>query len=88
MTQNSMLNFPVVKKCYDVLYSKYGTVSNFRRFPCNITRPVMLEFFVNQSLDSEVRIAAYLQVMRCPVYSVVRHIVSILDKEEVNQGNY
>jgi len=47
----------------------------------------MLNVFVNQSIDSEVRIAAYLQVMRCPIYSVVRHIVSILDNEEVNQGN-
>lgn len=47
----------------------------------------MLNVFVNQSIDSEVRIAAYLQVMRCPIYSVVRHIVSILDYEEVNQGN-
>jgi len=48
----------------------------------------MLDIFVNQSLDSEVRIAAYLQVMRCPIYSMVRHIVTVLDKEEVNQGNY
>jgi len=47
----------------------------------------MLEIFVNQSLDSEVRIAAYLQVMRCPIYSMVRHIVTVLDKEEVNQGS-
>jgi len=46
----------------------------------------MLNIFVNQSIDSEVRIAAYLQVMRCPVYSVVRHIVAVLDTEEVNQG--
>ncbi|XP_025406452.1 uncharacterized protein LOC112680523 [Sipha flava] len=64
---------------------RVSAVQAYRRFPCNITRPVMLEFFVNQSLDSEVRIAAYLQIMRCPVYSVVRHIVSVLDKEEVNQ---
>ncbi|XP_060856834.1 uncharacterized protein LOC132934536 [Metopolophium dirhodum] len=60
-------------------------VQAYRRFPCNITRPTMLEIFVNQSLDSEVRIAAYLQVMRCPVYSMVRHIIAVLDKEEVNQ---
>lgn len=57
-----------------------------RRFACNVTRPIMFDFFVNQSLDSEVRIAAYLQVMRCPIYSVVRHIVTLLDQEEVNQG--
>lgn len=46
----------------------------------------MLDVFVNQSMDAEVRIAAYLQVMRCPVYNVVRFIVSFLDTEEVNQG--
>lgn len=57
-----------------------------RRFPCNVTRPAMLKIFVNQSMDSEVRIAAYLQVMRCPIYSVVRYIVTLLDTEEVNQG--
>lgn len=60
---------------------------DYRRFPCNVTRPTMLEIFVNQSVDSEVRIAAYLQVIRCPIYSVVRHIVSVLDIEEVNQGD-
>lgn len=58
----------------------------FRRFPCNVTRPTMLDFFVDQSVDPEVRIAAYLQVMRCPIYSVVRHIVNVLDGEGVNQG--
>ncbi|XP_050528812.1 uncharacterized protein LOC126898616 isoform X2 [Daktulosphaira vitifoliae] len=60
-------------------------VKAFRRFPCNTTRPTMLNNYLNQSLDSEVRIAAYLQVMRCPIYSVVRHIVAALDTEEVNQ---
>lgn len=48
----------------------------------------MLNIFVNQSVDSEVRIAAYLQVMRCPIYSIVRHIIKVLDTEEVNQGEF
>lgn len=67
--------------------TKLSGTTCFRRFPCNMTRSNMLDIFVSQSLDSEVRIAAYLQVMRCPVYSMVRHIVTVLDKEEVNQGN-
>lgn len=46
----------------------------------------MFKSYLNQSLDAEVRIAAYLQVMRCPIYSVVRNIVAALDVEEVNQG--
>lgn len=46
----------------------------------------MLDIFVDQSVDPEVRIAAYLQVMRCPIYNVVRHIVNVLDSEGVNQG--
>jgi len=73
---------------YEVLYYGLFLVLRFRRFPCNITRPSMLNVFVNQSIDTEIRIAAYLQVMRCPVYSVVRHIVTVLDAEEVNQGKY
>ncbi|VVC30431.1 Hypothetical protein CINCED_3A001550 [Cinara cedri] len=60
-------------------------IQAYRRFPCNVTRPIMFALFVNQSLDSEIRIAAYLQVMRCPIYSVVRHIITLLDQEEVNQ---
>lgn len=47
------------------------------------------QFFLGQyrnfSLDSELRIASYLQVMRCPDYNVVKTVRRSLEEEEINQ---
>jgi hypothetical protein len=45
-----------------------------------------LTLFRDQSADSELRIAAYLEVMKCPTYNVLKTIKHSLDEEEVNQG--
>jgi hypothetical protein len=45
-----------------------------------------LTLFRDQSADSELRIAAYLEVMKCPTYIVLKTIKHSLDEEEVNQG--
>lgn len=61
-------------------------VQTFRRLPCEDLRENFEDIFRNQDEDAEVRIAAYLQVMRCPNYLVIRAIRHSLQVEEVNQG--
>lgn len=65
---------------------RVAAVEAHRRLPCEETRQYFENFFRNENEDSEVRIAAYLQVMRCPNYLVIRTIKHSLEYEEVNQG--
>lgn len=60
-------------------------VDTFRRLNCEDVRPFFEKVFKNQDEDTEVRIAAYLRVMQCPNYIVLRGIVHTLEVEEVNQ---
>lgn len=48
--------------------------------------PALKAIFQNQLEDSEVRISAFLGIMRCPSYPVVVWIKEKLEKEQVNQG--
>ena len=68
---------------------KVAAIDAHRRLPsCERSRD---QFFLNNyrnfTVDSELRIASYLQVMRCPDYNVVKIIRRTLEEEEVNQGN-
>ncbi|GLH12110.1 Uncharacterized protein GBIM_16860 [Gryllus bimaculatus] len=65
---------------------RLACIDAHRRLPCEDTRPFFLELFRNQTADPELRIAAYLQVMRCPNYNVIKTIKHTLEVEEVNQG--
>ena len=54
---------------------------------CEETRDqFFLNYYRNFTIDSEIRIASYLQVMRCPDYRVIKTIRRTLEEEEVNQG--
>jgi len=60
-----------------------------RRMSCEAQQRdvgVFKMLFENQSEDSEIRIAAFLSIMRCPSYPTIRWIRDALDREEVNQG--
>ncbi|KAI5644619.1 lipoprotein amino terminal region domain-containing protein [Phthorimaea operculella] len=61
-------------------------VEAFRRTPCEETREYFLETFREQYVDIEIRLASYLQVMRCPDLSTVRQIFHALRNEKVNQA--
>ncbi|XP_011501595.1 PREDICTED: uncharacterized protein LOC105365190 [Ceratosolen solmsi marchali] len=66
---------------------KIAAIEAHRRFPsCEKSRN---QFFLNNyrnfTIDTEIRIASYLQVMRCPDYNVVKIIRRTLEEEEVNQ---
>nr|QGV11544.1 Vg4 [Tetrastichus brontispae] len=66
---------------------KLAAIEAHRRLPsCEKSRD---EFFLknyrNFTVDTEIRIASYLQVMRCPDYNVVKLIRRTLEEEQVNQ---
>ncbi|XP_030755989.1 uncharacterized protein LOC115882214 [Sitophilus oryzae] len=64
---------------------RIAAVETFRRLPCEKSRSYFESIFKDLDQDSEVRIAAYLQVMRCPSYMMLRDIASNLKYEEINQ---
>ncbi|XP_012534919.2 uncharacterized protein LOC105835859 [Monomorium pharaonis] len=82
-----------LKKCIDdiggflPMEARIAAVDAHRRLPsCEETRDeFFLDYYRNTTLDTEIRIASYLQVMRCPDYNVVKTIKHTLKVEEVNQ---
>lgn len=67
---------------------RVAAVDVYRRLPCHEYRSYFEKVFRNMDHDVEVRIASYLQVMRCPTYVTIRTIKHSLETEEVNQGKY
>lgn len=45
-----------------------------------------MKILEDNSEDSEIRIAAYLGVMKCPNYQTILDIKDLLNNEEINQG--
>ncbi|XP_025989321.2 uncharacterized protein LOC105195312 [Solenopsis invicta] len=82
-----------LKKCIDdtggflPMEARIAAVDAYRRLPsCEETRDeFFLDYYRNTTLDTEIRIASYLQVMRCPDYNVIKTIKHTLKVEEVNQ---
>ncbi|KAM7228105.1 hypothetical protein CapIbe_020559 [Capra ibex] len=55
---------------------RLGAIQAFRRVPCSADRSVLSSLYQNAEEDSEIRINAYLALMRCPgeeVFAQVRH---------------
>lgn len=83
-----------LKKCIDdasgfvSMEVRVAAIDAYRRLPsCEETRDqFFLDYYRNTTLDTEIRIASYLQVMRCPNYNVIKIIKHALKMEEVNQG--
>lgn len=65
---------------------RVAAVEVFHRLPCEDSRPYFKTLFENVDEDVEVRIASYLQMMKCPDYMLIRSIRQSLLHEEVNQG--
>lgn len=84
----------LLKECIDdvggflPMEIRVASIDAHRRMPsCERTRDLyFLNYYRNFSLDTELRIASYLQVMRCPDYNVVKTIKHTLKLEEINQG--
>nr|XP_012235380.1 PREDICTED: uncharacterized protein LOC105679739 [Linepithema humile] len=82
-----------LKKCIDdtggflPMEVRVAAIDAHRRLKsCEETRDqFFLDYYRNMTLDTEIRIASYLQVMHCPDYSVIKTIKHTLKTEEVNQ---
>ncbi|KAF5300365.1 hypothetical protein FQR65_LT00986 [Abscondita terminalis] len=64
---------------------RLAAVYVFRRLQCEENRSIFEAIFRNQDEDTELRIASYLQIMRCPNYIVMTNIRHTLEMEEINQ---
>jgi hypothetical protein len=64
---------------------RVAAVEVYRHLPCAQFRDYFEGLFRNQDEDVEVRIASYLQIMRCPNYLMIRTVKHSLENEEVNQ---
>lgn len=53
---------------------------------CICFRNYFLHIFGEHTIDVEIRLAAYLQVMRCPKYVTMIEILRILKNEKIQQG--
>ncbi|KAG8042041.1 hypothetical protein G9C98_000032 [Cotesia typhae] len=67
--------------------TRIAAIDAHRRLPsCQKTRDrVFLPYYRNITLEPEIRIASYLQAMRCPDYNVVKTIKHTLKEEPINQ---
>lgn len=64
---------------------RVNAIAAHRRTECEKNREFFLDFYRNFTVNSELRIASYLEAMRCPDYLSVKHIKYVLKSEEVNQ---
>ncbi|KAJ3640007.1 hypothetical protein Zmor_003331 [Zophobas morio] len=64
---------------------RVAAVEAYRRLPCTESRDYFESLFRNQDENVEVRIASYLQIMRCPNYLMIRTVKHSLENEDVNQ---
>lgn len=65
---------------------RVAAIEVFRRSPCDDSRRYFENLYRNPDETVELRIAAYLQMMRCPDYLLIRTVRLSLLNEEVNQG--
>lgn len=65
---------------------RVAAIEAFRRLSCEENKSFFVDIFRDDTENVEVRIAAYLQLMRCPNYLLIRTIEHCLKEEEVNQG--
>ncbi|XP_065216942.1 uncharacterized protein Apoltp isoform X2 [Planococcus citri] len=60
-------------------------IESHRRLPCDYNMEFLLNIYTNADNEAEIRIAAYLQLMRCPNYGAIKIVKNTLENEEVNQ---
>ncbi|XP_029653133.1 uncharacterized protein LOC115226285 isoform X2 [Octopus sinensis] len=64
---------------------RVSAIDAFRRIPCDARRSALMEVFVNTEEDSELRINAYLGLMKCPSRMLLRQIHEMLVIGNSNQ---
>lgn len=64
---------------------KLQAIQVFRKTNCDKTREFFIDIYQNFTQSVEIRIASYLQFMKCPSYLTINDVKSFLDVEYVNQ---
>lgn len=64
---------------------RVAAVDALRRMPCSADRTTVMATFRRESEDTELRIGAYLAVMKCPSQWVIDQVREALQAEKVNQ---
>ncbi|XP_050403910.2 uncharacterized protein LOC126819756 [Patella vulgata] len=73
------------KRASNPMEIKVAALEAFRRLPCSADRSGPMTIFRDRSEDSELRIAAYQAVMRCPSEDIINIVKSTLESEDANQ---
>merc|ERR1719402_1409362 len=75
-----------IKDADNSMVIRLAAVDAFRRMPCEkVSREMLMEAFKDAELDAEIRIGAYLGVMKCPSAYAVMGVKSALESMPVNQ---
>ena len=64
---------------------KLQAIQVFRKTNCDKTRDFFVDIHQNSSQSVEIRIASYLQFMKCPNYLTIKQLKEFLINEHVNQ---
>ena len=56
----------------------------FHKMSCEQSRQALLPVFMKTNEDSEIRINAYLALMKCPTSDLLDKVISVINQEEVN----
>ncbi|CAL1530281.1 unnamed protein product [Lymnaea stagnalis] len=80
---------PTLEKCFEStevsMNVRVFATQAFRGITCAIDRNEIMSTFENKDEDTELRISAYLAVMKCADESVLKQVKRILEIEPVNQ---
>lgn len=64
---------------------KLQIVEVFRKTNCDKSREFFVDIYQNYTQSVEMRIASYLQFMKCPTYKTIKKVKTFLPTESVNQ---
>ncbi|GFQ98349.1 vitellogenin [Trichonephila clavata] len=63
---------------------RLAAIEAYRRVSCDISREELMKTYSNYNEDTEIRIAAYLAVMRCPSVPVIEQVKEVMMGEKIN----
>merc|ERR1712142_156543 len=64
---------------------RIAAMDAFRKVPCDAMRSDLIGVFHDESEDDELRLNAYIALMKCPNKNVLSEVRQVLEKEKSNQ---
>lgn len=64
---------------------KLQAIQIFRKTNCDNTKEFFIDIYQNFTQTVEIRIASYLQFMKCPSYITIKSVKEFLEKEQIHQ---